>query len=126
METEKLSVADEFFAKLEEEHAARRNSATDPTPAQIEILELIELLLNQVNKDTVYRHIRTKIGQHELFIEDTGVTVILQTKAMGTILDMERRGFGRPAVFHSFKKDKAAEMVVFLKQHYILDMLAGL
>jgi len=93
---------------------------------QVEALELIELLLSQVNKDKVYRHIRTTIGVHGLFIEDTGVTVILQTKEMGTILDMERRGFKRGPVFHAFKADKVAEMVVFLKQHYILDILAGL
>jgi len=126
METEELSVADKFVAELDEKRAAHRNSATDATPAQVETLDLIELLLSQVNKDTVYRHIRTTIGEHKLFIEDTGVTVILQTKAMGTILDMVRRPFGKKPIFHAFKEDKAAEMVMFLKQHYILDMLAGL
>jgi len=96
------------------------------TDAQLETLELIELLLNQVNKDKVYRHIRTKIGEHDFFIEDTGVTVTLLGMGMGTVLDMERRGFGRGPDFHTWKPEEAAKMCAFLKQHYILDMLAGI
>lgn len=94
------------------------------TPEQQDFLGLIELLLTQISTDKVYRHIREKIGDHEIFIEDTVTHVLLLTKAHGTIIDIERSPKG--PIFYSWKEDKAAEIMVLLKHYYILDMLAGI
>ena len=93
------------------------------TPGQIETLELIELLLSLVNKDQVYRHLRVEVKGREVFIEDTGVNVLLAVNGVGTIFDMYR--YKGERTIHTFDEGRAAEWLPVIKQHYILDMLAG-
>lgn len=103
------------------------------TPEQQELLDLIELLLTQIGTDKVYRHIQDKIGDHEVFMEDTVTNVVLSTKAYGIIIDMERsfkidmeRSFKFGKIIYAWKEAEAVELMAVLKEHYILDMLAGL
>lgn len=93
------------------------------SPEQQDFLDLIELLLDRVSKDRIYRHIRETIGQHVLFMEDT-VTHVLLIADGETVVDVER-SIGGP-VFWAWDGKAAAELTPILKQHYLLDILAGI
>lgn len=99
------------------------------TPLQEELLDLLDLLLSQISKDRVYKHIRTSVGEYEVFIEDTVTSLYFRVTPAGqlrngyTVVDVERRS-GMPS-FASWKEDKAAAWIPKLRHHFILDMLAS-
>jgi len=91
---------------------------------QTALLELIERLLSCVSEDPEYRHLRTKIGEDEVFLEDTVQSVLLISKIHGTILDMERYKGGD--TFMTWKASASAEITRVLNNYYILEMMAGI
>ena len=93
------------------------------TPEQKEFIGLLTRILDCVSTDQVYKHLRTNLDGHSVFLEFTGSSLCFVVEHT-TILDAERSRRGVEIL--RWLSSEASVWGPRLETYYLLDLLGGL